>query len=77
MRHTSAVLNFIEHMAQEQLKYENIFSENAEILRTYPNSTQQWRKSNSRHWESTQKNADEYLAYCNESVALCRGTLTS
>ena len=33
MRHTSAVLNFIEHMAQEQLRYENIFSENAEILR--------------------------------------------
>jgi hypothetical protein len=78
MHHTPAVLSFIEHMAEEQLKYETIFTENAEILRAdqpkFDAAMAEIQQSPfvakpGQLWESTQENADEYLAYCND---ICR-----
>jgi len=78
MRHTPAVLNSIEHMAQEQLKYETIFSENAEILKAdqpkFDAAMVQIQQSPlvakpGQRWQPTQETADEYLAYCND---ICR-----
>lgn len=75
MHHTSAVLDFIEHMAQEQLKYEIIFAENAEILKAdqhkFDAAMVQIQQSPlvakpGQRWQSTPETADEYLAYCND-----------
>ena len=72
MRHTPAVLSFIEHMAEEQLKYETIFAENAEIHKgDQPKFDAAMTESQQsplvakpgQLWESTRKTADEYLAY--------------
>ena len=80
VRHTPAVLSFIEHMAEEQLRYETIFAENAEILQAdepkFDAAMAQIRVQQSplvakpgQLWEPTQETADEYLAYCND---ICR-----
>ena len=79
MHHTSAVLNCIEHMAQEQLKYETIFVENAEILKAdqpkFDAAIVQIQQlpliaKPGQCWQSTQETADEYLACCNDICCL-------
>ena len=75
MRHSPAVLSFIEHMAEEQLKYETIFAENAEILKEdqfkfdVAMAQIQLVAKPGQLWEPTQENADKYLAFCND---ICR-----
>jgi hypothetical protein len=75
MRHTSAVVAFIENMAKEQLRYETIFGEQAEVLRAdlpkFEAAMAQIQQSplvakRGQRWEPTQDNVDEYLALCDD-----------
>jgi hypothetical protein len=75
MRHTPAEVLFIENMAKEQLRYETIFSAQAEVLRTdrpkFEAAMAQIQQSpliakRGQRWEPAQDNIDEYLAQCND-----------
>jgi hypothetical protein len=78
MRQTTAEADTIEHIAQEQLKFEIVFEEQARVLRAnQARCDVAMRKiqqtplvaKRGQHWEPTQDNADEYLAYCED---ICR-----
>jgi hypothetical protein len=73
--HTSAVVDLIENMAQEQLRYETIYEKQAEVLRTDPlkfgAAMVQIQQSplvakHGQRWQPTQDNVDEYLGQCND-----------
>ena len=77
MRFTPADAAFIEHIAQEQLRYETIFSNQAEVLRAdipnYERAMTQFKQSPlaakpGQCWQPAEDNVDEYLAQCN---AMC------
>ena len=79
MRHTLAEVEFIETIAKEQLKYETIFSAEAELLRTDPLNFEaamaqiqqsQLIAKRGQRWEPTQDNVDWYLAQCNDICQL-------
>ena len=79
MRHTPAEIEFIETMAKEQLRYETIFSTQAEWLRTDPlKFTAAMAKikqspliaKHGQPWEPTPDNVDQYLAQCNDICQL-------
>jgi hypothetical protein len=67
----SDVVDFIEGMAQEQLRYTTISSEQAEVLRMdlpkFDAAMTQIQQTPfvGQLLQPTQDNADEYLAYCN------------
>ena len=72
---TSAELDFVEHMAQEQFRYETIFEEQRKVLQTdqakYEEAIAKTRQSPfvakpGKCWEPTQDTGDEYLAKCDE-----------
>ena len=72
---TSAELDFVEHMAQEQFRYETIFEELRKGLQTdqakYEEAIAKTRQSPfvakpGQCWEPTQDKVDEYLAKCDE-----------
>ena len=75
MRRSSTEVDFIENMAQKQIKYETIFSDQAEVLRAdlpkFEAAMAQLQKSplvakRGQRWEPTQDNVDEYVARCDE-----------
>ncbi|KAF8972291.1 hypothetical protein BDZ97DRAFT_1752873 [Flammula alnicola] len=75
MRRASTAVDFVEDMAQKQIKYETIFGEQAEVLRSdlpkFDAAMAQLQKSplvakRGQRWEPTQDNVDEYLARCDE-----------
>jgi hypothetical protein len=75
MRRSSTAVDFVEDMAQKQIRYETIFGEQAEVLRSDPPKFEaamaQLQKSplvakRGQRWEPTQDNVDEYLARCDE-----------
>ena len=75
MRGTSTVVDFIENIAHQQLRYETIFTEQAEVLRAdqpkFDEAMAQLQKSPlvakpGQHWQPTQDKVDEYLARCDE-----------
>jgi hypothetical protein len=81
MRYTLAEVEFIEIMAKEQLRYENIFSAQAELLRTDPPNFEaamaQIQRSpliakRGQPWEPTEDNVDryQYLAQCHDICQL-------
>jgi hypothetical protein len=74
MRHDSATVALIECMAQDQLRYERIFTEQAEILRVdqprYDAALAKFQQSPllaqpGQRWEPTEDGVEEYLAGCN------------
>jgi hypothetical protein len=75
MSRASTAVDFVEDMAQEQIKYETIFGEQAEVLRSdlpkFEEAMTQIQKSPlvaqpGQRWEPTQDNVDDYLARCDE-----------
>lgn len=75
---TPAEVEFIEIMAKEQLRYETIFSAQAELLRTSPPDFEaamvQIQESpliakRGQPWEPTEDNVDHYLVQCDD---ICR-----
>jgi hypothetical protein len=79
MRLTPAEIEFVESMTKEQLRYETIFSTQAEWLRTDPPNfaaaMAQIEQSpliakHGQPWEPTPDNVDQYLAQCNEMCQL-------
>jgi hypothetical protein len=75
---TSTERDFVEHMAQEQYRYETIFGEQRKVLQTdqtkYLEAIAKTRQSSfvakpGQRWEPTQDKVDEYLAKCDE---ICR-----
>ncbi|KAI9453424.1 hypothetical protein BJY52DRAFT_1289528 [Lactarius psammicola] len=71
----SSMVDFIEKIAQERLRYETIFGEQAEILRTdqhkFDRAMAKIQKSplvakHGQRWEPTQENVDKYLATCDD-----------
>jgi len=78
MRGPSTAVDFIENMAQKQIRYETIFGEQAEVLGAdlpkFEAAMAQLQKSplvakHGQRWEPTQENVDVYLARCDE---ICR-----
>ena len=74
---TSTAVDFIENIAQKQIRYETIFGEQAEVLRSdlpkFEAAMAQLQKSplvakRGQRWEPTQDDVDEYLARCD---AIC------
>jgi hypothetical protein len=72
---TSTERDFIEHIAQEQIRYETLFAQQRDVLLTdrakYDEAIAQTRKSHlvakpGQGWEPTQDNVDEYLSKCDE-----------
>jgi hypothetical protein len=74
--HNSDVVDFIENMAQEQLRYDTIFGEQAEVLRAdiprFEAAMAQIQQLLlvAKQWEPAQDNVDEYLAHCNDICCL-------
>ena len=75
----STAVDFIENMAQKQIKYETIFGDQAEVLREdlpkYEAAMSQLQKSplvakHGQRWEPTQDNVDKYLEHCDEICSL-------
>lgn len=75
MRCASTAVDFVEDMAQKQIRYETIFGEQAEVLRSdlpkFEVAMAQLQKSplvakRGQRWEPSQDNVDEYLARCDE-----------
>jgi hypothetical protein len=75
MSRASTAVDFVEDMAQKQIKYETIFGEQAEVLRSdlpkFEEAMTQIQKSPlvaqpGQRWEPTQDNVDDYLARCDE-----------
>ena len=76
--HRTSTANFIENMAQEQIRYETIFGEQAEVLRAdilrFEGAMARIQQSplvakRGQRWELTQDDVDEYLAHCDD---ICR-----
>jgi hypothetical protein len=72
---TSSEVDFVEHIAQEQIRYETIFTKQRDVLLTdrakYDEAIAQTRKSPlvakpGQFWEPTQDKVDEYLSKCDE-----------
>jgi hypothetical protein len=70
--------DIIEHIAQERLRFELIFEQQARVLREDKARCDAAMKkiqqsplvaTRGQRWEPTQDNADEYLAYCED---ICR-----
>ncbi|KAF8813564.1 hypothetical protein BYT27DRAFT_7220449 [Phlegmacium glaucopus] len=68
-------VDFVEDMAQKQVRYKTIFGEQAKVLRSdlpkFEAAMAQLQKSplvakRGQRWEPTQDNVDEYLACCDE-----------
>jgi hypothetical protein len=79
MSHTLAEIEFIQTIAKEQLKYETVFSAEAELLRTDPLNFEaamaqiqqkQLIAKPGQRWEPTQDNVDRYLAQCDDICQL-------
>jgi hypothetical protein len=77
--HTPAELELIETLAKERLRYETIFSTQAEVLRTDPANRDAAvaRMRESPHvakrgecWEPKEDDVDQYLAQCNDICQL-------
>ena len=75
MHHDSATVALIECMAQDQLRYELIFTKQAEILRLdkprFDKALAKFQKSPlfaqpGQHWQPTGDGVEVYLARCNE-----------
>jgi hypothetical protein len=75
MHHNSATIASIERMAQDQLKYELIFTKQAEMLRTdQPRFDAALAKIQQsplvakpgQRWQPTEDSVDEYLARCDD-----------
>src|ERR1700722_2883451 len=78
MGQTTVEAGIIEHIAQEQLKFEIVFEEQARVLRADQARCDAAMKKiqqtplvakHGQHWEPTQDTVDEYLAYCED---ICR-----
>jgi hypothetical protein len=72
---TSTEVDFVEHIAQEEVRYETIFEEQRKVLQTdqakYEQAIAKVRQSSfvakpGQRWEPTQDKVDEYLAKCYE-----------
>jgi hypothetical protein len=72
---TPTEVDFVESIAQQQIKYETIFSKQAEVLRTNPPELErvaaQLNQSplvakRGQRWQPTLDKVDEYLAQCDE-----------
>jgi hypothetical protein len=79
MHLTPSQFDFVEMVAKEQLRYETIFAEQAEVLRTnQPNfevAMTQAQQSplvdrSGKSWEPTPDNVDEYLKNCDDICQL-------
>ena len=75
MHRSSTAVDFVEDMAQKRIKYETIFTEQAEVLKTDPPrfaaamaNIQQSPlvAKQGQCWQPTQDKVDEYLAHCDE-----------
>ena len=75
MPFTPADAAFIEHVAQEELRYETIFTNQAEVLRAdvpnFERAMTQIQQSPlvakpGQCWQPAEDNIDEYLAQCND-----------
>jgi hypothetical protein len=72
---TSTERDLVEHMAQEQFRYESIFEEQRKILQKdqakYEQAIAKTLQSSfvakpGQHWQPTQDKVDEYIAKCDE-----------
>lgn len=76
---TPTEVDFVEYIAQERVRYESIFREQAEVLRTDQDKFNQ-AKAQIEHssfvakpgqrWQPAQDKVDEYLAECDANI--CR-----
>jgi hypothetical protein len=74
---TPAEVDFVEHMAKEQFRYESIFAEQAEVLRTDPAKAKEAKAkiraspliADRGKWQPAPDKVDEYLAKCDD---ICR-----